>query len=692
MAKSATFRRQIIAAGLLALLFLFGIGSAGIGLEAASAAVGGPRLMGSVEQLAVLGGQKDVDVVLVDSSGRQVQAGSLDAFGSFLFRNVAPGSYTVEAGGEMLGPVSVMSRDDVPPRSLYEGQRLEPGYGYFEVRDGAKLAYQLLFPDEDVWGPGPYPVVIDYSGYEPSVRIYDGLDREFLSLGYAVMGVNMRGTGCSFGAFDYFEWLQALDGYDMVEVVAAQPWADGVALVGKSYPGISQLFVAATRPPSLSAIVPGHVVADFYRDVVYPGGMQNITYAVHFAQRQEAIAAYPSLYPWVQERIDAGDDICAENQGLRGQNVGMLDRLSSAVYDGPFWLERRAYDFVDRIDVPTMLVNSWQDDTTGGRPAVLLERFNDDIPLRFVGSNGDHGEYYGPAVLADIARFLSYYVKGEVPPEDAERFADFEEALAAYESEAPFKVYWEIGAEGGRTPAFATEFDEWPPGHPLTLYMRGDGRLSTRSPAEGEGASTYRYDPRSKPPLLDPKAGWGRPAPGTSVAFVSDPLIQDTAFVGFGAVELWLASTGTDTDVEVVLSEVRPDGQEMFVQVGWLRASHRHEDAGLTTELRPWHTHREEDVQALVPGEYTLMRVGLFPFGHVFRAGSQIKVSVEVPGGNRERWAYGIIQETMDNAVAHDAAMASKVVLPLVPSVAAETPLAACGAVREQPCRVAEEN
>src|SRR5690606_40686389 len=87
---------------------------------------------------------------------------------------------------------------------------------------------------------------------------------------YAVMGVNMRGTGCSAGWFDYFEWRQALDGYDVVEIVARQPWADGVGLVGKSYPGISQLFVAATQPPSLRAIVPGHVVGDFYRDVVYP--------------------------------------------------------------------------------------------------------------------------------------------------------------------------------------------------------------------------------------------------------------------------------------------------------------------------------------------------------------------------------------------------------------------------------------
>ena len=44
------------------------------------------------------------------------------------------------------------------------------------------------------------------------------------ALGYAVVAVNMRGTGCSGGSYDFFEPLQLLDGYDIVETVAAQDW------------------------------------------------------------------------------------------------------------------------------------------------------------------------------------------------------------------------------------------------------------------------------------------------------------------------------------------------------------------------------------------------------------------------------------------------------------------------------------
>ena len=49
-----------------------------------------------------------------------------------------------------------------------------------------------------------------------------------------------------------------LDGYDVVETIARQPWVlhGRPGMVGLSYPGISQLFVAQLQPPHLAAIAP----------------------------------------------------------------------------------------------------------------------------------------------------------------------------------------------------------------------------------------------------------------------------------------------------------------------------------------------------------------------------------------------------------------------------------------------------
>ena len=67
----------------------------------------------------------------------------------------------------------------------------------------------------------------------------------------------------------------------------------------------------------------------------------------------------------------------------------------------------------------------------------------------------------------------------------------------------------------------------------------------------------------------------------TAAGLLTAPLVADTTVIGSGSVDLWIASDAGDTDLEITISEVRPDGQEMYVQSGWLRVSHRAlDDAG----------------------------------------------------------------------------------------------------------------
>ena len=54
-------------------------------------------------------------------------------------------------------------------------------------------------------------------------------------------------------------------------------------MVGISYPGITQLFVAQTRPPHLAAITPLSVLDDTY-DTLYPGGIFNNGFALRLGE------------------------------------------------------------------------------------------------------------------------------------------------------------------------------------------------------------------------------------------------------------------------------------------------------------------------------------------------------------------------------------------------------------------------
>lgn len=642
---------------------------------ATSAELGELTVRGSVEQIHVIHAEPGVQVDVRGPRGYRATR-TTDASGGLVLREVpAGGGYTVAIEGERgRFPVTVLQPDDHPDPRFYAAQDLDPSEGYLRTRDGTLLAYQVVLPDPERFGPGPYPVVVDYSAYRPSIDLFDGVGSRFPALGYAAVGVNMRGSACSGGAFDYFEELQWLDGYDLVEALAAQPWSDGVALIGKSYPGISQLFVAATQPPSLTAIVPGHVVGDFYRDVAYPGGILNYAFAVVFSQEQDARSAFPSSYPQVNARA-AADPVCLANQALRGQNVSMLQGISGNPVDGPYWQTRAPERLVGDITVPTLLVNAWQDEQTGGGPAKLLERFPATTPARLLGTNGDHGEYYRGDVWAEIVRFLAVYLGDRDPAE-----------VAAYEAEDPVTILLELdrsGTAGARValPSFEAAGDG-------QRWLLGDELLAD---APDGDRSTFTYDP---PGLLDLDRGWLLPGQNTwldplqdRVTFTSEPLEDDLVIAGSGSADLWIAAEATDVDLEITLTEIRPDGQEQLVQSGWLRASHRALDDERSTVLRPRHLHTPGTREPLTAGDPTPVRIELFPVAHAFREGSQVRLIVDGPGGNRWRWGFDPLPGGFDVSVVHGDEHPSSFVLPVVDAAVELPPLPACGHVSSQPCR-----
>jgi predicted acyl esterase len=705
-------------------------------VAALAAAAAGPfAARGSVEQVAVTGALPGAPIALVSATGRTVARGTTDTAGAHIFRDVAPGTgYVVATALRKTAPVTVMAPTDTPPASFYSAQRIGPGFGYLTTRDGTTLSISVTLP-----GPvdrGPYPTVVEYSGYDASNP--DG--RQPAStvaqlLGYATVGVNLRGTGCSGGAWRYFETLQSLDGYDTVEAVAAQPWvANGeVGMVGISYPGITQLFVAATRPPHLEAIAPLSVIDDTYQ-TLYPGGIFNRGFAGTWAHDRAADAA-PEGQQWAAKRIKNGDTTCAANQALRLQAPDVNQEIRSYRYvDGARSDAIAPATFVNRIEAPVFLAGAWQDEQTGAHFADMLDDFAPGVPVKFTLMNGVHADSLGPAVVARWAEFLDFYVARRIPrvpndvrslanqllaqyygpgvvlpPDRFTSFTDYPSALAAYQQEPPIRVLFGVGAAGAPrspVPAFEASFSSWPPPatQPTTWYVGADDTLTSTPPTSTRGVDTYSYDPRAYPPTVKSRAGgsgaiesfvsapsfdW-KPLPkGTAASFVTAPLTADTVMLGTGSVDLWVRTSAPDVDFEVTISEVRADGNETYVQSGWLRASARKLDPATSTSLLPVPTYARADRVRLPAGTPTLVRVPLFPFGHEFRAGSRIRIVVQPPGGNRPSWSFATVKYRTPPTVGilHTKTTPSKVVLPVVPGVAQPMPAAACDSLRGQPCR-----
>jgi putative CocE/NonD family hydrolase len=559
-------------------------------------------------------------------------------------------------------------------------------HGYIKVRDGVELAYTVIRPSQT----GSYPTLLNFAGYT------SGSDpgssnaiqpSEMVKAGYATIGVNVRGSGCSGGTFEVYDPRWGTDGYDVVEWIARQPWSTGkVGLWGGSFPGITQLMVAPTRPPHLRAIEPISIIGDTYRDVAFPGGIENIVFP-HLWWGEQNESALGNLPPAAQQ----GDAKCLANwSASTAQNppssVPVL--FAQHQFNDAFWRGHAPGSHISAIDVPALFFTQWQDEQVGGHVSVAYSQPN---PSRswVVTSNGNHAWVLCDECVDLQKRFFAWTLKGEDTGFGAvPHYQVWQESTNFTDPKT--------GAHGHKS--WSMPFRTWPPPlAPMTLNLRAGHRLSFTGAADGESPDSYDY-PRTSPSVGDPLArlegvngvgdSWSKSgAPGSGgLVFTSPPFSQDRV-LSTASADLWLSSTAADTDVQVTLSEVRPDGSETYIERGWLRASHRKLDAAASTPLRPVQTHLESDAAPLAPGVPTPIRVEVFPFAHTIRQGSALRMIIDAPTGLTGFWGFDFLKTPAVDAAYHDPAHPSRLVVGVIPGEQARAPLPACDTLQNQPCR-----
>ena len=642
---------------MLAATFAVGLGLLVPGVAAAQSSF---TASGSAEQVYVTGLPASAGASLINAGGKTVATQGADSLGGLLFRNVTPGAgYRVSSGGQTSDPVTVHDNSAAPwDPTLYNQTIKDNGYQYLTTRDGTKLAIDVHPPTSPAGEPGipsgvtlpplpagvgsefapPYPTLIEYSGYgyaDPSGPV-NGIAVLANLMGFAVVDVSMRGTGCSGGAFDFFEPLQNLDGYDVVETIAHQPWVLGnkVGMMGISYGGISQLFTAQLQPPDLEAIAPLSVI-DTTATTLYPGGILNDGFAVAWAQERqnEAQPAGPnSGQPYAYKQIQSGDSTCQQNQVLHGEAASLMTKIhSNSHYVASVADALDPITFVNKINVPTFLVCQWEDEQTGGHCPDLAQHFTGTNLKWFTFTNGAHIDSLSPYTYDRWYDFLQLFVAHKapivnaaitqaaapafyqagygvphtdvdtLPPDPIQSIPDYQTALNAFEALPSVRVLFDNGAgpkptgqmtPGDPYPGFERDFSSFPvPGTVArTWYFNPGGSLGSGAPKR-EGINWYISNPKALPAndYGDSNTGtgglwgnasqwnwkWEQNPSGSAVSYVSAPLSSDTTVLGAGAVHVWLKASSADVDLLATISEVRPDDKETFVQNGFMRASER---------------------------------------------------------------------------------------------------------------------
>lgn len=556
--------------------------------------------------------------------------------------------------------------------------------GYIPMSDGTQLLYTVDLPS----GTGRFPVAMVYDGYCEGTGATTCNDvpnaTALLNAGYAVLGVSIRGTSCSSGVFEAFSSQEWRDGAQAVEWAAKQPWSTGhVGMLGDSFPGITQVGVAGLRPPHLDAIAPFQVVTDLYRDAGYPGGIQNTGFGAFWGGIDQPNNSYRS---GLGQAVNTRDTACAEAQAQHAaseptNNISLVG-LQHPYFDA-FWADRQPGLNASKIDIPVFGCVSWQDDEVGSRGAAYLSRL---APSRtwVVATNGYHAQcaLHAPRITTELVAFFDRFVKGE---------------SNGFERTPHIQVWHDAttNSAGEDVPTWVTSFKSYAamPVRPLSLYFGSGGTLSLTKPKSSGQPATYAYP--------GPDAGnedgvvfgehnllWkAPPPPGASVAYTTPPLTRDAEFFGSGSANIWLSSTAPDTDLQITLTEVRPDGQEVYIGRGWLRASLRALDPARSTTLAPFHPDEQSDVSQLTPGRPTYMRVQLEPFDYVFRKGSSIRLWIDAPTGETGGWSLDFTTTPAVNSIYADAQHPSAIVLGSLAGGRAGAPLPACDTLLNQPCR-----
>ena len=745
----------------LTLLALVAIAVLGA-VSSAQAAASRTRLhaRGSVEQAYATGLGPRSRVTLL-RHGTALRVRRADRQGGVLFSGLTPGrGYRIRSGARMSGPLTVMTARDAPPstKSYRQSISAQPGQGelnapdpenyqYLTTRDGTKLAIDVHTPG----GPGPWPTLIEYSGYgyaTPYGAPQSGLGSYVTLLGYAVVDVNMRGTGCSGGAFSYFERLQALDGYDVIQTIAHQPWVlhHKVGMLGISYGGISQLFVGATDPPALAAIAPLSVI-DSTQTTLYPGGILNTGFALTWGEERvhDALPASPGRgQSWALQRIRQGDETCRANQALHGQATNLVSQIRRNAHYAPSVANPLdPVTFVHKITAPSFVVCQFTDEQTGGHCPDLAQSMTGTRRKWFTFTNGAHIDSLDPGTLTRLIDFYDLYVEHvappvitpllrseiggvlyqtemgitgiSLPPDPIQGLSSYRAALARFNALPPVRVMFDNGAgkgplgngrPGDPYPAFQAGFRSFPiPGtHARSWYLGTGGSLTGAAPGRAR-ADRFTWSPRARPATdlhraaeqesgpgglwtASPDYRWTDNPAGTAAAYVSAPLRSSIVAIGAGAVQVWVRASVPNVDLQATVSEVRPDGAETFVQSGWLRSDERRLAPG-STLLEPRPTFAAADVRPLPKGRFAEVTIPLYYEGHAYRRGSRIRLTISAPGGDQPIWAFRAASpgRSAKVLIGHSRAMSSRLILPVVPGVRVPTGLPPCPGLRGEPCR-----
>jgi putative CocE/NonD family hydrolase len=529
------------------------------------------------------------------------------------------------------------------------------------MRDGTKLYTVIVMKKGTQAGPillsrTPYDAKgsMKRQNSQSAVDTIPIMYKEFVEDGYIIVQQDIRGLHNSEGQFVMNRPIvgplnntgidESTDAYDAIDwLVKNVPESNGkVGTIGSSYLGFTTLASEINPHPALKAAVPqspmvdGWMGDDWFHNGAFRTG--SLDYAVSQSTGKaegSGLADAPgddyTRYLEAGSMADYARRLNIENYPFVQklfQNPAYTDFWSLQAVD--MWLAARP------LTVPTLIeVGQWDQEDSYGGPAVykaLNEKYEGSGllhlaigPWRHSGAN-HYGYDLGDVIFTgDTAdEWRAKYVK-------------------------PFFDHYLKGAPDPHTPTaltYATGINEWqasnhwPVGTPTPLYLSSNGMAGFDRPAT-TGHDDYISDPTKPVPYLP------RPITGAQwrswlvqdqrfvssrtdvLNYTTAPLTKAVHIMGAPQVDLFAATSGTDSDWVVKLIDVYPNETPEGAAQGSKKDMSGYELALGIEIFRGRYVDSFAKPRALRAGKIEHYRWGLPNVNHMFLPGHKIMVQVQ---------------------------------------------------------------
>jgi predicted acyl esterase len=479
------------------------------------------------------------------------------------------------------------------------------------MRDGVKIYTDVFLPAQ----PGKYPALMAWSPYGKEIGgqqlddVYgrsgvpadstSGLEKfeapdpaYWCAHGYAVVNPDKRGAYMSEGNLLYWGHDDALDGVDVINWIAHQPWSnEKVGMAGNSWLCVSQWFIASERPKYLAAIAPWEGFSDHFREAGNRGGIPQPGFSEQIAETFASQYGLLEDQPWM---------------------------IANNPYINDYWRDKAPR--VENITIPAYVVASYTNPVhTHGTFAAYRRLSSKDKWLRVHDTN-EWLDFY--THQDDLRRFFDHYLKG----------------IDNGWEKTP-KVRLSVLNPGGQAVVDRVE-NEWPLARTqyTRLYLNGANQTLQYNKVKKSGRQTYDSE-----------------AQGSNSLTYRLKFDKPTEITGYMKLHLWVSADDyNDMDLAVRVMKLDAKGNPLVtmgtsaeVATGYLRVSMRKLDPTKTTEAEPVQYFTKESEELLQPGKVYPVEIEIWPMGLIFSKGEYLQLSVGAYSPGTVALGFGAAKQTI---------------------------------------------